>query len=195
MNIKVLIALLATILVTVIVIIAMYFFGQERRLQNQALNGSSIPSAQPVIVFKENSSFDEEDNSQVDPTQAPSVGTENVVNISLPTSEMSKPTAYDLTFYYDPDAVEVIDIESGSIWSGSNILRKNIDNDNGRVRLAAGQGFEETMTNSRQIAKITYRPLKRGELIFTLASNSTFAYVGRDIPEQVNSGQLVINVQ
>lgn len=160
----------------------MYFFAQERKTQNDTpLNSPRVTSSQPVIIFEEESSV--------------SIGTEGVVNISLPVSDTSKPTAYDLTFYYDPDAVEVIDVEPGSMWSDSNILRKNIDNTNGRVRLAAGQGFNGTLTSSRQVAMITYKPLKSGRITFTLASNSTFAYSGRDLPEQVSGSELIIDVQ
>lgn len=120
------------------------------------------------------------------------VGRTETIAVELPSTNRTKPTAFDLTFTFDKNLVEVVNIVPGRLWSSSNVLKKVIDNNNGTVRLAAGQGFNAQTTNNVDIVEIEYRVLSSGNIVFEILPTSQFAYVGQDYATNVTSSQIVV---
>jgi len=176
---KILIPLIA-ILLTSLVAGSLYVFQNY----SPSLFG---PTPTPVPVYSE--------SVQVSTTPSKSrvkVGSTETVVVNLPTSVSKVPTAYDLSFNYDNRLVEVVNVVPGRIWNSSNVLKKDIDNGQSRARLAAGQGFNGKVTDSRELVEIEYRVLATGEIRFSLDYNSIFAYVDGTEATQVKSSDVVI---
>lgn len=123
------------------------------------------------------------------------VGKSDTVSVNLPSASIEKPTAFDLTFSYDSTIVEVVNIVPGRLWTSSNVLKKDIDNMEGKARLAAGQGFNSANSTGLDIVEIEYKVLKEGQIIFELTNDSFFAYVGIDKLTPVTSQQVVIKAE
>lgn len=122
------------------------------------------------------------------------VGRSETISVELPGSSR-KPTAIDLTFNFDNNLVEVVNIVPGRIWNSSNVLKKEIDNESGRARLAAGQGFNAKVTDNLDIVEIEYRVLEPGDIVFEVAEGSKFAFVGDNEVTPVTSNLIIIKAE
>lgn len=83
----------------------------------------------------------------------------HTASLSFDTLPDPAPTAITLNLSFDPQNVKVENIEVGNLWTGTNVLQKDIDNENGKIAFSAGQGFDDEITGNTVMAKVTITPL------------------------------------
>ena len=126
------------------------------------------PTSESQYTVNNRSSQYKVNNSQKEPVKPPvQVGfLEKEINLNKSQQHTSilsftslpepTPTAFTLILTFDPSILQVDNIEPGNLWSGENVLQKDIDNERGVVLFSVGQGFNDEITGESQIAKITF---------------------------------------
>jgi hypothetical protein len=174
------------VIILLLLFFALWWFLFRGRGSDDVSNLGSQPQA---TVTGQNPSIEIITNPS---TPEVKVGRTETISIDLPNSNSRKPTAIDLTFRFDPVLVEVVNIVPGRIWNSANVLKKEINNDAGIVRIAAGQGFNAQTTNNLDLVEIEYRVLTEGDIVFQMTSASKFAFVGDKDVTYVKSSNVVI---
>jgi hypothetical protein len=107
------------------------------------------------------------------------------------------PAAETLQFTYDPAVIQVDDVEEGNLWTNTNVLQKDIDNDVGTVVYSAGQGFDADTTGNKVLAtvKVTVLGSASGNTEIMLGPDSAVAAVGVDHLIPLNETSISINVK
>jgi hypothetical protein len=182
-NRKRIFAIIIAIVIVILAGSALYMQSEYNYINVNNREVEPVPTARPAIEILSKPS-----------SPRVRVGGAETISVELP--DASKvPTAFDLTFTFDSDVVEVVNIVPGRIWNSSNVLKKVIDNELGTVRLAAGQGFNAKITENLDIVEIEYRVLEPGNIVFQLTGASQFAYVGENEATPVTTKQIVIKAE
>ncbi|MBN1168748.1 hypothetical protein JXA63_02555 [Candidatus Woesebacteria bacterium] len=108
------------------------------------------------------------------------------------------PVAFTLVLEFDPSSIQVNDIEPGNLWTGENILQKEIDNENGIVNYSVGQGFYKEVTGESQIAKITFTSSSTDTEIEIDSNKSMYAFAEEDgtvVGVSMKGSPLIISVE
>jgi len=92
------------------------------------------------------------------------------------------PTAVSVQLIYDPKVIKIEKIDKGDLWTGTNVLQTKIDNQKGEALFAAGQGFGETTTQNRVLAKVSFSIISFSEkdIAIEIGPESYTASVGVD---------------
>lgn len=167
-----------TLVTITIVFITLLFFGILRFLYRpgaQITNGVFETAQQqhsPTTTVNSNTavqiSFDESSIS-LSPNE------KHTSTLSFPVLPTPAPTAFTLILLFNPKHLQVEDVQPGNLWTGENILQKEIDNNIGVIKFSLGQGFSDEVTNNTQIAQITYTALSKQETKISIIDGSAYA--------------------
>lgn len=120
---------------------------------------------------------------------------EHTSTLSFTTLPDPAPTAYTLVLSYDPNQLEVTDIQPGNLWTGENILEKDIDNNSGTVKFSVGQGFSDEVSGDTQIAKVTFINLRGGDSTISITEDSVYTSVEQKVLIPMQGLPLSISVE
>jgi hypothetical protein len=151
-------------IIGVIVFLVLIAFGVFLILNKKGSNQSNAPDQNPYKVSPSQNPYNGTQQNERPSVQVSFAKTEIRLNqnqqhtstLSFSTLPDPEPTAFTLMLTFDPSQLQVNDIEPGNLWTGENILQKDIDNEKGVIMYSAGQGFSDEVTGESQIAKITF---------------------------------------
>lgn len=70
------------------------------------------------------------------------------------------PNAITVHLLYDPDYVEVVEVTEGDLWTETNVLQREIDNEKGEVIFSAGQNFYSDVTENTTLANFKVKVIE-----------------------------------
>lgn len=70
------------------------------------------------------------------------------------------PNAITVQLLFDPEYVEVIEVTKGNLWTETNVLQREIDNEKGEVKFSAGQNFNSNYTQNTVLANFKVKVIK-----------------------------------
>ena len=70
------------------------------------------------------------------------------------------PNAITVHLIYDPDYVEVVEVTEGDLWTETNVLQREIDNEKGEVIFSAGQNFYSDVTENTTLANFKVKVIE-----------------------------------
>jgi len=70
------------------------------------------------------------------------------------------PNAITVHLLYDPDYVEVVEVTEGDLWTETNVLQREIDNEKGEVIFSAGQNFYSDVTGNTTLANFKVKVIE-----------------------------------
>lgn len=121
-------------------------------------------------------------------------GQERTSTLSFSPLPSPAPTAFTLVLAFDPSQIQINDIQPGNLWTGENILQKEIDNENGEVKFSVGQGFSDEVTGNSDVAKITFTKIGDQETEIIVAEGSAYASVEEKVLIPMQGLSLSISV-
>lgn len=107
------------------------------------------------------------------------------------------PTAFYLHLRYDPEIIDVQEVEVGGLWESNNVLEEEIDEELGEIKMSVGQGFEAQKTGDTEMLKITFKLLENENaenVTMYIVEDSSLYYAGLDRGRPVESVPLTVNI-
>lgn len=181
---------LTVLTIAILAVTAATAYLKPKLTQMSLLSGQKVPPASPTtqtpLVAK--AAFAAASTWQT--------GTTQTITITLEEIPSPPPAVIQLEITFNPQVLEIKNIEAGSIWQQSNVLQKTIDQENGRIQFDAGQGFGSQSSHTNEIATltVTVKSQQTSQTTLTLTDRSVMYTPESEQPVRLTVDPLVINL-